>query len=424
MDNVTHTLAGIAVAEVAYQVRVRRGPPDPALRSAAWLSAALASNAPDIDIVLAPLIRQPLGYLLHHRGHTHTLLLAPLLALLPFLLARLRLGRTKKTPVSIAESGLLYGLSLAGLVLHLAMDFGNNYGLHPFWPFDSRWLYGDAIFIVEPLLFAALAVPLFFASEGRVWRGIFGGIAVLGLLLSAFVPLVSYVGLAFVLAATLAMVLLTMRAGPVARPALALFAALVVELCFFGAHHEARIRAEGVLASAFPSATLLDVSMSPGPGNPLCWSATGVQLERGSLVLRRFALSIQPSVVPAASCRLQTSEEATARTEPIARSSTEAVVFFDETRTTLESLRGLAHASGEVEAYLRFARAPFLIEEGDHVVVGDFRYDRERGYGFAEGELRTSGEVSGVVPAWELPRIDAIDPQQAPPPASRDIVTE
>lgn len=424
MDNVTHTLAGIAVAELTYQVRLRRSAPNPAFRGALWLSSALASSTPDLDIVLAPLVRHPLGYVLHHRGHTHTLVLAPLLALLPFFFARLRLGRTSKTPVTTLESAQLYLIAVGAVFLHLLMDFGNSYGLHPFWPLDSRWYFGDSMFIAEPLLWAALAVPLFFVAELRVERAIFGGIAVLGLLLSAFLPMVSYLGLGLAFAVTLLMVWLTRRAGPVARPALAVLVSLVIELCFFGAHHEARIRAEGLLATAFPTATFLDVSMSPAPGNPLCWSATGIQLEDDALVLRRFALTIQPSLAPAPSCRLQPGEDATAETEPIARSSTEAVTFFDQTRTSLADLRGLAHASGEIEAYLRFARAPFLHETDEHVVVGDFRYDFERGYGFAEGELETSGEVSGVVPTWEPPRIDAIDPQRAPPPPSRDIVTE
>jgi inner membrane protein len=424
MDNVTHSLAGIAVAELAYQVRVRRSAPEPALRSAAWLSAVLASNAPDVDLVLAPLLRQPLGYLLHHRGHTHTLLLAPVLAMLPFLLARLRLSKTSGKPTVARDDAFLYGIALASFLLHLLMDFGNSYGLHPFWPFDSRWFFGDSMFIVEPLLLVTFAVPLFFVTQQRGLRITFAAIAAIAVLLSAFLGMVSYLALGLVSATTLLMFLASRSAGPIARPFLALFFSLVVELSFFGAHHEARIRAEGVLASAFPRATLLDVSMSPGPGNPLCWGATGIQLEDDDLVLRRFAISVQPSLVPSPSCRLQTSEETTAQTVSIERSSTEAVTFFDETRTSLRDLRGLAHASGEVEAYLRFSRAPFLFEQGDHVVVGDFRFDRERGYGFAEGELAPSGEVHGFVPPWVPPRIDAIDPEQAPPPRSRDIVTE
>ncbi len=424
MDNITHTLAGIAVAELAYQVRAARSGPNPALRGAAWLSAGLASNAPDLDIVLTPLLRQPLGYVLHHRGYTHTLLLAPLLALLPFLLARVRLARTGKSRVTGLDGAFLYALALASVLLHVLMDFGNSYGVHPFWPFDTRWFFGDSMFIVEPLLWAALATPLVFVTDSRAARAIFGGIAGLGLVLSALLPMVSYAGLVFVLGTTLSMLLLARNAGPRARPLIALFFSLAIELTFFGTHHEAQIRAVGLLGSAFPRATVLDVSMSPSPGNPLCWSATGIELEDDALVLRRFALTLQPSLVPATSCRLQPAEDVTAVTEPIARSSTEAVTFFDQTRTSLAELCGLAHASGEVDAYLRFARAPFLVERDGHVVVGDFRYDFERGYGFAEGELPISGTVSGFVPDWEPPRRDAIDPDRAPPPRPRGIVTE
>ena len=49
-------------------------------------------------------------------------------------------------------------------LLHIGMDFMNNYGVHPFWPVDSRWWYGDSVFIIEPLLWAACA-PLASCSE-------------------------------------------------------------------------------------------------------------------------------------------------------------------------------------------------------------------------------------------------------------------
>ena len=39
-------------------------------------TCALAGNFPDLDLVLTPLLPAPLGYLLHHRGHTHTVLYA------------------------------------------------------------------------------------------------------------------------------------------------------------------------------------------------------------------------------------------------------------------------------------------------------------------------------------------------------------
>ena len=215
MDNITHTLAGIAVAELAYQVRAARSGPNPALRGAAWLSAGLASNAPDLDIVLTPLLRQPLGYVLHHRGYTHTLLLAPLLALLPFLLAHIRLARTGKSRVTGLDGAFLYALALASVLLHVLMDFGNSYGVR-----------APVLALRHALVLRRLHLHRRACSGPRSRRRSpssrtaaprgpsSGGIAALGLVLSALLPMVSYVGLAFVLGTTLSMLLLARNAGP------------------------------------------------------------------------------------------------------------------------------------------------------------------------------------------------------------------
>src|SRR5688500_2386608 len=85
MDNLTHSLAGIVTAEALVQVRARTGAPiDPRWHRAVWLISAGAHNAPDLDFVYAWITEGKLGYLLHHRGHTHTLALAPLMALLAY----------------------------------------------------------------------------------------------------------------------------------------------------------------------------------------------------------------------------------------------------------------------------------------------------------------------------------------------------
>jgi inner membrane protein len=47
------------------------------------------------------------------------------------------------------------------------LDFTNNYGVRPFWPFSERWYSWDIVFIVEPvmliLLIGALVVPSLFS---------------------------------------------------------------------------------------------------------------------------------------------------------------------------------------------------------------------------------------------------------------------
>jgi inner membrane protein len=48
---------------------------------------------------------------------------------------------------------------LAGLS-HILLDFTNNYGVRPFWPFSERWISWDIVFIVEPVLLIVLTLGL------------------------------------------------------------------------------------------------------------------------------------------------------------------------------------------------------------------------------------------------------------------------
>src|SRR5207247_4968018 len=56
--------------------------------------------------------------------------------------------------------GSLIAVSWLGLLLHLAFDSLNNYGVRPFLPFSSRWLYGDLVFIVDPWFWLLLGAGL------------------------------------------------------------------------------------------------------------------------------------------------------------------------------------------------------------------------------------------------------------------------
>jgi inner membrane protein len=40
------------------------------------------------------------------------------------------------------------------------LDFTNNYGVRPFWPFSERWYSWDIVFIVEPVMLALLILGL------------------------------------------------------------------------------------------------------------------------------------------------------------------------------------------------------------------------------------------------------------------------
>jgi hypothetical protein len=83
----------------------------------------------------------PIGYLLHHRGHTHTVMGLGVLAFALALAYRVA-PRTRRPPLS--EQFRLWLLIAMALASHLLLDALNNYGVHPFYPFDSTWYFADA----------------------------------------------------------------------------------------------------------------------------------------------------------------------------------------------------------------------------------------------------------------------------------------
>jgi inner membrane protein len=78
--------------------------------------------------------------------------------------------------------GLLYGFALIASLSHILLDWTNNYGVRPFFPFNPQWYAGSFVFIFEPMMFAALVValtaPLLFGligSEVGARRPVFRG---------------------------------------------------------------------------------------------------------------------------------------------------------------------------------------------------------------------------------------------------------
>jgi len=137
----------------------------------ATLAAVLAAEVADIDVLwgLAGQVEE----LKHHRGITHTFLAVPFEAAAVvgavWLLDRCwrkwrtRKQETKKISGQPIRWGWLYLTALVAALSHLLLDWTNNYGLRPFYPFNPRWYEGSFVFIAEPvlwaLLFLALAVP-------------------------------------------------------------------------------------------------------------------------------------------------------------------------------------------------------------------------------------------------------------------------
>ena len=138
----------------------------------ATATLTLAAEAPDLD-VLSRFGGPAFGFA-HHRGFTHSFLGVPLMAAavvgFVYLIWRLR-GRKLKNPNLPPRWGLLYLYACLAGLSHILLDFTNNYGVRPFWPFYEKWYSWDIVFIWEPIMFGVLLlgliVPSFFALIDR-----------------------------------------------------------------------------------------------------------------------------------------------------------------------------------------------------------------------------------------------------------------
>ena len=130
----------------------------------ATLVAAVAAEAADIDMLWS--FTGPVEELKRHRGITHTFLAAPLVAAAVvgcvWLYERYRIahtaGQSGKAPTAPLRWGWLYATALLAALSHLLLDWTNNYGLRPFFPFNPRWYAGSFMFIAEPVLWLLLAM--------------------------------------------------------------------------------------------------------------------------------------------------------------------------------------------------------------------------------------------------------------------------
>ncbi len=366
----------------------------------------LASNFPDLDLVLTPLLPEPLGYLLHHRGHTHTFLYALPQALLVFATVWLLVPAARRLFRQSKAARLGIGLSIAlGLVLHIAMDYLNSYGIHPFHPFDSRWFYGDMVFILEPVFWVTFGIPLILMIPKRWLRW---------LLMAALPAALFYFTLReYLLWQSLAALLLLgvflafMQRGAHKDGVGTLLVSFAVGAVFVATQAWSSRQAWETLADLREerglSGTMLDAALSPFPANPLCWTFVSVETDvsAGTYSLRKGVLSLAPAVLPLGSC------PASLIAAPLGESSAQDIVFlehFEAAQNTLPTT--LQNGNCHLQAWLRFARAP-KIEDG---VASDMRFSFREGDNFTTMNLEDfkGKPCPALVPQWDFPRRDLL----------------
>jgi inner membrane protein len=159
MDNLAHTLAGLAIAEAGLRRKTVYGA----------TTLAIAANLPDIDALIY-LVGDGIDALAFRRGWTHGILA---MLVLPLLLAACMRGinrlRRPRPDVATTTWRWLIVLSAVGVLSHPLLDLLNTYGVRLLMPFSGRWFYGDALFIIDLWLWLVLLVGIFL-SRRRMLR--------------------------------------------------------------------------------------------------------------------------------------------------------------------------------------------------------------------------------------------------------------
>lgn len=165
MEPVTHFLTGACLGRAGFNRKT----------AYATLAMTLAAEAPDIDILWG--VRGPVAWLQHHRGILHSFIGAPVMALavvgVVWLWHRWRGHRRLRPDGPPIRWGLLWFFALLADLSHIFLDWTNNYGVRPFFPFNPHWYAGSFVYLFEPVMFAFLlagvvAPAIFALADGEV----------------------------------------------------------------------------------------------------------------------------------------------------------------------------------------------------------------------------------------------------------------
>lgn len=266
MDPIAHTLTGGALAAAG----LKRATP---LATAALL---IGANAPDVDVLTS--FAGEYASLAHRRGWTHGVLA---LAVWPFivtggLIAFDRWRRRREPDGEPIRPGPLLAVSTLAVLTHPTLDWLNNYGMRWLMPFDGRWFYGDALFIIDPWVWLVLGGVVFLAHSERAaakaaWA-LFALLASILVFVTDEVPAASRVlwavGVVGFAAARMAGVTARSRPAAIERGAAAALALVgtYMAVCVL-ANLPARAEVRAILASAGVE-QVGDVMIGPVPADP------------------------------------------------------------------------------------------------------------------------------------------------------------
>ncbi|MDX2260314.1 MAG: metal-dependent hydrolase [Gemmatimonadales bacterium] len=158
MDNLTHSLVGLALAESGLRRKT----------ALATATLVIGANLPDVDALIY-LVGDGTDALAFRRGWTHGILA---MALWPLLLAgaMLALHRWRARRGGVGEpirAAWLLMVAAIGIWSHPLLDWFNSYGVRLLMPLSPRWFYGDALFIIDPWVWGLLALGWIWSRRRR-----------------------------------------------------------------------------------------------------------------------------------------------------------------------------------------------------------------------------------------------------------------
>jgi len=166
LEPITHFLTGGCLARTGFNRKT----------ALATATMTLAAEAPDLDVLSS--FKGPVYGFAHHRGFTHSflgLLLTSMVVVGFMYLIWLLRGKRTNIPNLPPRWGLLFLFAYITGLSHILLDFTNNYGVRPFWPFSEKWYSWDITFILEPpilvFLIAGLLLPSRFSKQKPAPRG-------------------------------------------------------------------------------------------------------------------------------------------------------------------------------------------------------------------------------------------------------------
>lgn len=160
LDSVTQILLGAAVGEAVAGRKAGN-------KAVFW--GAIAGTIPDLDVI-SRYFMDPVDALAFHRGMTHSILFAIVMApLLGYVIRKLH----RKENATWKDWTLLVFL---GLFTHALLDCFTTWGTHLFWPFSDYRVALKSVFVIDPLytipLLVCVLLVLFLPRNSRRRRKI------------------------------------------------------------------------------------------------------------------------------------------------------------------------------------------------------------------------------------------------------------